>query len=141
MTILAALQERCINGTIKLNSKRLVGEISTFVHNPQTGKIAATKGEHDDAIMASCIALYIRDSILRDLPMGAVVPKELTDHTKNASYEEIKNEIMELNSKDFYADNLFSRKNPIFSPDEEMSVGIAWDFRRRLNDLLQEFGW
>src|SRR5581483_4899363 len=82
LTVLEALQQRCINGTIKINSKRLVQEISTFVHNPATGKIEAVKGEHDDAIMAVALALYIRDSILRDIPLGAIVPKEVNDPKK-----------------------------------------------------------
>lgn len=140
LTILESLQQRCINDTIKVNSKRLVQEVNTFVHNPQTGKIGAVKGEHDDAVMATAIALYVRDSMLRDLPIGTTVPKELTDPLKSASYEEIKREILEGAPHDFFEDNE-RLKDSLHISDEEIMTGVAFDLRRRLDSLLKEFGW
>ena len=140
LTVLEALQQRCINESIKLNSRRLVQEITTFVHNPQTGKIGATKGEHDDAVMATAIALFVRDSILRDLPLGTSIPKELTDPLKSASYEEIKKEILEGAPRDFFEENE-RLKDSLYISDEEIMTGVAFDFRRKLDTLLKEFGW
>jgi hypothetical protein len=140
LQVLESLQQRCINGTIKLNSRRLVQEITTFVHNPQTGKIGATKGEHDDAVMATAIALFVRDRVLRDLPMGASIPKELTDPLKSASYEEIKKEILEGAPRDFFEENE-RLKDSLHVSDEEIMTGVAFDFRRKLDSLLKEFGW
>jgi hypothetical protein len=142
LTVLEALQQRCINGTIKINSKRLVQEINTFVHNPQTGKIGAVKGEHDDAIMAVAISLFVRDSVLRDLPMGSSVPRELTEPLKSASYAEIKKEILDGAPRDFFDTTTSNRKeNSLFVADEEIMAGVAFDFRRKLDSLLKEFGW
>jgi len=140
LTVLEALQQRCINGTIKINSRRLVQEITTFVHSPQTGKIGANKGEHDDAVMSTAIALFVRDSILRDLPLGTSVPKELTDPLKSASYEEIKKEILEGAPRDFFEENE-RLKDSLHISDEEIMTGVAFDFRRKLDSLLKEFGW
>lgn len=140
LTVLEALQQRCINGSIKINSRRLIQEITTFVHSPQTGKIAAQKGEHDDAIMASAITLFVRDSILRDLPMGSTVPKELTDPLKSASYEEIKREILEGAPRDFFEENE-RLKDSLFVSDEEIMTGVAFDFAPKNKTLLSEFGW
>lgn len=140
LTILESLQQRCINETVKLNSKRLIQEINTFVHHPQTGKIGAVKGEHDDAIMATALALYVRDTMLRELPMGAGVPKELTEPLKSATYEEIKKEILEGAPRDFFEENN-RLKDTLHVTDEELMTGVAFDFRRKLDSLLKEFGW
>jgi hypothetical protein len=138
LMILEALQRHCINGTIKINSRRLVQEITTFAHNPQTGKIAANKGEHDDAILGASLALFVRDSILRDLPLGSGVPKEFTETIKSTSYEEIKREIMDGSDKFEENEKLI---NSMQSVDEEMAAGVAFDFRRKFDKLLSEFGW
>jgi len=135
LTILEALQQRCISGNIKINSPRLVKELTTFAHNPQTQKIAAVKGEHDDAIMATCFALYIRDSMLRDMPIGPAINNELTEAAKSVDYEQIKREIMEGIDED-----MFDYKNVISTLDEEQA-GVAYDFRRRNETLIKEFGW
>ncbi len=140
LTVLESLQQRCINDTMKVNSRRLAQEITTFTHNPQTGKIGAQKGEHDDAIMATAIALFVRDSILRDLPLGTTAPTELTDQLKTASYEEIKKEILEGAPRDFFEENE-RLKDTLHISDEEIMTGVAFDFRRKLDNLLKEFGW
>ena len=132
------MQHRCINKTIKINSSRLVKELNTFKYLPQTQKVQAEKGQHDDAIMATCLAIYVRDSVLRDIPMGAPVPKELTQPLQSLSYEEIKREILEGAPKDIFKDE---EKNSLFSNDEEVLPGVAFEFKRKLHSLLNEFGW
>ncbi len=140
LMVLEAFQQRCINEVVKINSRRLVQEITTFVHSPQTGKIAAQKGEHDDSIMATAIALFVRDSVLRDLPIGTAIPKELTDPLKSASYEEIKKEILEGAPRDFFEENE-RLKNSLHVGNDEVMTGVAFDFRRKMDSLLKEFGW
>jgi hypothetical protein len=135
--ILEALQHRLMNGTVRVNSRRLVDELNTFIYNRITQKVEATKGHHDDAIMAFAIALYVRDIVMRDVPMGAEVPKDLASPLKISIYEEIKKEIMEGKPED-----LLSLKNdPILLPEEDMHPGIVFNVRRRSSKLLAEFGW
>jgi hypothetical protein len=72
--------------------------------------------------------------------MGATVPKELTDPLKSLSYEEIKKEILEGAPRDFFEEN--NRiKDSLHVSDEEIMTGVAFDFRRKLDTLLKEFGW
>ena len=52
-----------------------------------------------------CMALYIRDSMLRDIPMGAETPREVTATLKSQVYEEIKRELMEGRPEDLFADD------------------------------------
>lgn len=134
--LLESLQQKCINGSLKLNSVRLVKELTTFVHNPQTQKIAAIKGEHDDAIMATCLALFIHDTLAREQPIGPSVVKPGTEVTKTVDYEKIKQEIMEGAPED-----MFENTKNIMSTLDEEQAGIAYDFRRRNEGLLKEFGW
>jgi hypothetical protein len=136
---LEAMQHRLMNATIRINSRRFVKELNTFIYNAQTQKAEAQKGKHDDAIIAICLALFVRDSVLRDIPMGAEVPKELASPFKTSVYEEIKREIMEGSPKDLLSD---STNDPILIPDEDdILAGVVFNFRRRHDKLLKEFGW
>ena len=38
----------------------------------------AQKGKHDDAIMAMCIGLYVRDSLIREVP----IPNDNIKHSQ-----------------------------------------------------------
>jgi len=136
---LEAMQHRLMNGTIRVNSRRFVKELNTFIYNAQTQKAEAQKGKHDDAIIAICLALFVRDSVLRDIPMGAEIPKELASPFKTSVYEEIKREIMEGSPKDLLSD---STNDPILIPDDDdILAGVVFNFRRRHDKLLKEFGW
>ena len=86
--------------------------------------------------MATCFVLYIRDSMLRDMPIGPVVSNEFTEATKSVDYEQIKKEIMEGVENDMFEDY---RK--IISTLDEEQAGAAYEFRRRSETLLREFGW
>jgi hypothetical protein len=137
--ILENLQQRLINRTVRINSTRLVKEFNTLLYNPQNSKVEAQKGEHDDAIMACCLALHVRDTILRDIPMGADVPKELKQPFKSSIYEEIRKEILEGAPKDLLSER---SPDPILLPDDEdIMAGVVYSFRRRYEKLLREFGW
>ncbi len=136
--ILEAMQHRLMNGTIRINSSRFVRELNTFIFNPSTQKAQARKGFHDDAIMAVALLLYVRDTILRQIPMGADVPQELVSPFKTLVYEEIKKEIMEG-----VEENLIEAApvDPVFSVEDEMMTGVAFNFRRKYEKLIKEFGW
>lgn len=135
---LESLQNRLLNQTIRINSMRFVMELQTFEYNPVTKKAEAQKGKHDDAIMSMCIALYIRDSSLRDIPMGAEIPKEVTATLKAQVYEEIKRELMEGRPEDFLIDDEID----LLAPDKDSVLpGVIFNIERRGDRLLREFGW
>jgi len=127
-----------LNQTIRINSLRFVMELQTFEYNSVTKKAQAQKGKHDDAIMAMCMALYIRDSMLRDLPMGAETPKEVAGIVKAQVYEEIKRELLEGKLEDFMSDE----EMDLLAPEKETyNSGLAFNFQRKGDKILREFGW
>lgn len=136
--LLQALQQRLLNGTVKINSLRFANELNTFIFNPNTKKAEAQKGKHDDAILSMAICLYVRDAQLRNIPVGAEVPEEMMHIYRSEIYEEIKQEIMKdapekwLNDED---DDML----PLLIDRDENSVGFS--FRRKYDALLREFGW
>jgi hypothetical protein len=83
---LEAMQNRLMNGTVRTNSHRLVNELKTFIYSPQKKRAEAIKGKHDDAIMALCLALYVRDERIRGLPLD-IEHAEQSIIAKNASHE------------------------------------------------------
>lgn len=137
--ILEGMQNRLMNGTIRINSRRLVKEITTFTCNPQTQKIQATKGKHDDAIMALCIALYVRDSSMRDAPMGAEIPMEMNSPLKSSIYAEIEKEIMAGAPENFFADK--TAKKSYIDDGDDMLTGVILNYKRKNDGILKLFGW
>jgi hypothetical protein len=137
---LECLQNKLINKTLKVNSKRFVHELKTFIYNSSSKRAEAQKGKHDDAIMAMCLAIGVRDSQIRDIPVGAEVPKELTQIFTSQVYEEIKQEILKGSPEDWIEDET---KDPILLPEEkDILPGIMFDTDPRPNSkLLKEFGW
>jgi len=135
---LESLQNRLTNETIRVNSIRFVNELGTFEYNPVTKKAQAQKGKHDDSIMSMCIALFVRDSMLRDIPMGAEVPQEIMSNIKTQVYEEIKRELLEGKPEDLLAEEDID----VFGVDKDTILpGVIFDTRRRGDKLLREFGW
>lgn len=135
---LEALQNRLTNQTVRINSMRFVCELQTFEYNKVTRKAQAQKGKHDDAIMAMCIALYTRDTLLRDLPMGAERPKESVQVIKNQVYEDIKKQLLEGSPEDLLADEEID----LLAPESENYQGGYTYVPERKNDrLLREFGF
>lgn len=136
---LECLQNRLINSAVRINSRRFVDELTTFVYNPQTKRAEAQKNKHDDAIMAMAIVLHIRDIRMREIPIGANTPEELTDVFRSQVYEEIRREILEGSPEDWISNDT---KDPILLPDEEdIMPAIMFDIRRKNDQLLREFGW
>lgn len=134
---LESLQNRLLNQTVRINSIRFVTELQTFEYNPTTRKAQAQKGKHDDAIIAMCMALHVRDIILRDIPMGAETPKEITATLKSEVYEEIKRELMEGRPEDL----LIEDDLDLLADNNSIMPGIMFGNQRKNHKLLQEFGW
>lgn len=135
---LESLQNRLTNETVRINSIRLTNELGTFEYNPITKKAQAQKGKHDDSIIAMCIALFVRDSMLRDIPMGAEVPQEILSSVKTQVYEDIKRELLEGKPEDLLAEEDVD----ILGIDKDTILpGVVFDTRRRNDKLLREFGW
>lgn len=137
--LLESLQHRLTNRTVKINSKRIVRELKTFIYHPIRKKAEAIKGKHDDAIMAISMALYVRDAQMRGIPVGAEVPEEMVQIFKSDIYEEIKQEILEGAPEDWVTEET---EDPILAPDPESFLpGISYVPKRRHDKLLKEFGW
>lgn len=134
---LESLQSRLLNGTLRINSMRFVTELQTFEFNKVARKAQAQKGKHDDAIMAMCIGLFVRDSMLRDLPVGgqATLPAPIV---KAQVYEDIKRELFEGRPEEILMDSELD----ILAPDNENYMsGVVMTQQRRAHKILKEFGW
>jgi len=134
--ILECLQNKVINRSILINSIRLVSELQTFEYNPVTKKAQAQKGKHDDAIMAISIALYARESLSRDIPLGAEVPKENINLIKSEIYEEIKKELEECKIEGFEEEEI-----DILAPEMDSTYTPISHFQRKNDNIIKEFGW
>tara|TARA_R110002096_G_scaffold3566_2_gene17594 strand:- start:300 stop:1844 length:1545 start_codon:yes stop_codon:yes gene_type:complete len=66
--LLVRLEEYIRNDILKINSKRTVSELLTFIINA-TGKIEADKGKHDDLIMSLGIAVQVLHTIMDGTPL------------------------------------------------------------------------
>lgn len=125
--LLESMQNRLMNGSVRVNSRRLVGELKTFIYSPHKKRAEAIKGKHDDAIMALCLALYVRDERMRGMPVD-VENSSAIDVSGKSSYEDIKREIMEGGISDWFE---------IRSGTEDPENPEAG----RRNPILKEFGW
>jgi hypothetical protein len=125
---LEAMQNRFMNGSVKVNSIRLINELKTFIYSPQKKRAEAIKGKHDDAIMALCLALYVRDERIRGLPLSVEYAEDLIV-TKNNPYEDIKKEILDGGVKDWFE----------IAPQRE--IGVDRETPRMNDSILKEFGW
>lgn len=133
---LESMQHRIVNGTIRINSLRLVQELKTFIFNAQKKRAEARKGEHDDAIMALCIALMVREDQTRDLPVGADVPEQTIKVLDSEAFKEIREAILNESPDDWIEEP----EDPIFLPEVD---GTIWEnkYKRKNDTLLREFGW
>lgn len=130
--LLESMQHRLVNGTAKINSTRLVNELKTFIFSPQKKRAEAVKGKHDDAIMALCMALYIRDESVRGIPVGSE-SEDMMKILKNNSFDEIKKEILEGGVESWFEKDDDSNQFNISSVDFEI--------KRQNDKILKEFGW
>lgn len=137
---LEAMQTRLINKSIAIRSKRFVKELKGFIWNPQTKRAEATKGFHDDAILALCLALYARECRMRHGPVGlGEGQEEYTETFKAEIYDEIKRELAK-DAPDNWMDpdeaDLLGNVNR-----EDLTPAIIYGYKRQHDGLLKEFGW
>jgi len=125
--LLEALQSRLMNGSVRINSQRLVSELKTFIYSPQKKRAEAMRGKHDDAIMALCLALYVRDERLRGLPIDVEYSQGMAPLTRSGAIDEIKKEIIEGGVDGWI-------EFGIKEPSEEIET-------HRRSPILKEFGW
>jgi len=136
---LESLQNRLINGALKINSRRLVHELKTFIYSPQRKRAEAQRGKHDDAIMALSFAIFVRDMQMRDIPVGAEIPEEMMKIFKSEVMEEIKKEVMDGSPEDWFMEE--EKIEPLIHSENEVLPGVLFKINRRNEKLLKEFGW
>lgn len=132
MKFIETMQTRLINKSIRISSRRFVKELKGFIWNRQKKKVEAARGFHDDAIMSLCLALYARESSARYAPVG-VGEEEYSEIFKAEIFDKIRKELFE-NDGDWEkeAEQWFN------SPDDHSKM---FEFKRKNDSLLKEFGW
>lgn len=136
--LLECMENRLLNETVKINSYRFVQELQTFQFSPKTKKAEAAKGKHDDAIISIALALYVRDSMMRDIPIGADVPKDANGMFRADIYEKIKDELEDDSVDSWLQDD--DAEDVLASPQDSISMWARM-YRRKNNNLLAEFRW
>ena len=136
---LEALQNRLLNGTIGVNSRRFVDELKTFVFNAKSKKAEAQKGKHDDAIMAMAIALHTLDEMVHDMPVGVETTTEMGNIYSTEVYDEIRAEILRDAPEDWLEVDEVQAMDLINQDD--MMPGVMFNIKRKGDALLKEFGW
>jgi len=140
--ILQTFQQKIYNDSLKINSMRLVNELKTFEYNVVSKKAQAQRGKHDDAIMATALALYARDSMFNNMSAfnmkssnsGNVV---VQSQTVNQLREELKES---LNKMIVFNDDNYDFDNDPNDLDEQTKEMLINKYRNK-NDILKEFGW
>ncbi len=137
---LEMLQTRLINKSISIKSRRFVKELKGFIWNSQTKRAEATKGFHDDAIMAMCLALYAREATYRSGNIGfGDGSDQYTESYKAETIDNIKREL----SKDAPDEWISKEELDLFyniNRDEQSPI-IGLGYSRQNDALLREFGW
>lgn len=131
---LETMQTRLINHSMAIRSRRFVKELKGFIFNAQTKRAEASKGFHDDAIMAMCLALYARGTLGRNVPIG-FVDEDMTEAFKAEIYEDIKRELEKDAPGYFNIDDI-----DILDVDGDLPA-IAYGNKRKHDAILKEFGW
>ena len=134
---LELIQTRLVNKSIAVRSRRLVKELKGFIWNSSTKRAEASKGFHDDAIMALCLALYAKESRGRSNPVGVGESDEKYTETYKAEiYEEIKKELSKNSPDEWMTEDLDEISNR-----DEIPLSIIYGNTRSNDSLLKEFGW
>jgi len=134
---LELIQTRLVNKSIAVRSRRLVKELKGFIWNSSTKRAEASKGFHDDAIMALCLALYAKESRGRSNPVGVGESDEkFTETYKAEIYEEIKKELSKNSPDEWMTEDLDEISNR-----DEIPLSIIYGNTRSNDSLLKEFGW
>lgn len=135
---LQSLQQKLMNGTIKINSKRFVNELNTFIFNVNTKKPEARRGCHDDSIISLAIACYVRD--LKHQGFFSATEEKISIF-KDKIFEEIKNEIIQSDLDDLFDDNEDLSENDFMNTIYYVDQNVNDKKYIKKNKILQEFGW
>ena len=136
---LETMQTRLINESIAIRSRRFIKELKGFIWNAQTKRAEATKGFHDDAIMALCLALYARDVNIRQVPYGIGDQEDdYKERFKAEIYDEIKMELAKASPDEWMDPDDLELLNNEFG---QMSASAISEYARAHDKLLKEFGW
>lgn len=132
--VMETLHTCLFNKIVKIRSVRIVRELGTFLYNKTKQRPEASRGSHDDLIMALGIALYITDVQVRNVPAGYDMSPtdKISEIFNGTSLNEIK-AAMESAIK-------------LEEIPEELEDLLAFDRMKsyvpRMNDdLLKEFGF
>ena len=141
---LEALRSRLLTKSMAIRSKRLVHELKHLIKNPLTKKIEAAKGYHDDATIAMCLAVFVRDSLNQYNPIiptadGQAMPEEMTERYKAQVYEQIKAELHKGAPEDWYLDDS-DPWSVIEEDDDDSPIPVEFRPKRPFDGLLREFG-
>lgn len=77
--LISKLERYCTEKTIIIHSKRLINQLQVFMWS--NGKAQARSGRRDDAVIATCMVLYVRETALRLLTMGIENTKKALENT------------------------------------------------------------
>ena len=67
--LLAKMEDYLRSGTIRINSKRTVKELLTFIINEDNGKVSADKGYTDDLVMSLAQACFVMEETIKYSPI------------------------------------------------------------------------
>lgn len=135
--LLQSLQQRLLNGTMKINSYRFANELNTFVFNANTKKAEAQRGQHDDSILSLSICTYVRDAQTRNMPVGVEMPEEMLQIYRSEVYDDIKKEILEDAPENWLVEEEDTLPLLIDRGGDEEFINI----RRKYDWVLKEFSW
>lgn len=128
---LTALQNRIMDGTLTINSKRFVNELKTFIFNPITRRAEAQKGKHDDTIIPISMALFIREKTMQNDETNL----KTQNTTSNVFKKELITEIQREINKGLSDEWITEQEASITMSEEE------WEVLRPHDKILKEFGW
>ena len=92
--LLARMEEYIRNNVIKVNSKRAVDELLTFIVD-DNGKVKADEGKNDDLIMSLSIAIHLLHTLGGSMPLNMQINQEEKDRRPLEPIRTVSNEKIE----------------------------------------------
>lgn len=117
--VLETFQTCMLNKLVKLRSFRIIRELRTFNYNESRKRPEATKGKHDDLIMALALGLYSNDVASRNIPAGYEATNKISSVLTGKNLEEIRKQIYEGLPEDFIM-SLQQKEEEIIMPKIEI---------------------
>lgn len=124
------------NKHVKIRSSRIFHEIQTFEYNARTQRAEARYGRHDDLIMSMAMGLFVRNTIINELPIGVNDDYELDIDEFEPTFDPKHERILKLQDGD-EEDVDWLKQSNVSEPIEFMD----WYDDNDEESLLKEFGW